>query len=87
MGPHNVRTRPSDTALWEWRQAVIDGDTANMRRNGSIILFNHAMEEVARYNFEQAWPSKWTGPALKADDNSVVVESIEIQVESLIRKT
>ncbi len=56
-----------------------------MRRNGSIVLFNHHMEEVALYNFEDAWPSKWTGPAVKADDNSVIVESIEIQIESLER--
>ncbi len=75
----------TDMSLWEWRKAVIDGDTAGMRRNGSIILYNHAMEEVARYNFTDAWPSKWTGPAAKADDNSVMVESIEIQIESLER--
>ncbi len=75
----------TDKALWEWRKAVIDGDTAGMRRNGSIVLFNHAGEETARYNFTDAWPSKWTGPAVKADDNSVVIESIEIQIESLER--
>ncbi len=75
----------TDKALWEWRKAVIDGDTAGMRRNGSIVLYNHAGEEKARYNFTSAWPSKWTGPSVKADDTSVVVESIEIQIESLER--
>ncbi len=75
----------SSLSLWEWRQAVIDGKTSEMRRNGSIILYGHNMEEKARYNFTQAWPSKWTGPAMKSDDNSVAVESIEIQVESLER--
>ena len=75
----------SDMELWNWRQSVIDGDTANMRRNGSLIMYNHNQEEVSRYNFEGAWPSKWTGPAAKAGDTAVAVEEIEIQYESLER--
>ena len=75
----------SDMALWEWRKAVIDGDTAGMRRNISLIMFNHAGEETIRYNFEEAWPSKWTGPDVKADDASVVIETLEIQYEFMER--
>ncbi len=75
----------TDMELWNWRKSVIDGDTAGMRRNGSIIMYNHEGEEVSRYNFSDAWPSKWTGPAAKADDTSVAVEEIEIQYESLER--
>ena len=75
----------SDMALWEWRKAVIDGDTAGMRRNCSLIMFNHSGEEMVRYNFEQAWPSKWTGPDVKADDSAVVIETLEIQYEYMER--
>ncbi len=75
----------SDMELWNWRQAVIEGDTPNMRRNGSLIMFNHNQEEVSRYNFFDAWPSKWTGPAGNAGDTAVAVEEIEIQYESLER--
>jgi phage tail-like protein len=75
----------SDMELWKWRQSVIDGDTDGMRRNGSIVMYNHNQEEVARYNFEEAWPSKWTGPAASADDTAVAVEELEIQYEFLER--
>ena len=75
----------SDMALWEWRKEVIDGNTAGMRRNISLIMFNHAGEEMIRYNFEQAWPSKWTGPDVKADDAAVVIEQLDIQYEFMER--
>jgi len=75
----------TDMEFWSWRKSVIDGDTDNMRRNCSLVMFNHAGEERARYNFEQAWPSKWTGPDVKADDSSVVIETLEIQYESMER--
>ena len=50
------------TELWDWRQDVVNGNV--LRRNGSIVVFdldNHT--EVARWNFVNAWPSKWEGPA------------------------
>ncbi len=75
----------SDMALWEWRKQVIEGKTGEMRRNCSLIMFNHAAEEVARYNFEQCWPSKWSGPDVKADDAAVVIEQLEIQYEFMER--
>ena len=75
----------SDMALWTWRKEVIDGGTGSMRRNISLVMFNHSSEEVARYNFERAWPSKWTGPDVKSDDASVVIETLEIQYESMER--
>src|SRR6266536_5187055 len=45
-------------SLWEWRKKVIDGDIDDARRHGSIVAKNSKMEEVARRNFENGWPSK-----------------------------
>lgn len=75
----------SDMAFWEWRQQAINEGAQAAHKNGSIVMFNQAYEEVARYNFTNAWPSKWTGPAASADDASVVFEEIEIQIESMER--
>ncbi len=75
----------TDMEFWNWRKAVIDGDTDGMRRNCSLVMYNHAGEEKLRYNFERAWPSKWTGPDVKSDDASVVIETLEIQYESMER--
>lgn len=74
-----------DTALWEWRQKVIDGDVGSARANGSIIMFNQSNEEVARFNFTNGWPSSWKGPDVNSEDQSVAVEEITITHEGLDR--
>jgi phage tail-like protein len=67
--------------LWKWRQTVIDGKAE--RRNGSIILLDETGAEKLRWNFVNAWPSKWTGPALNSTSNSVAIEALEITHEEL----
>jgi phage tail-like protein len=67
--------------LWKWRQTVLDGKT--VRKNGSIILLNEAGEERLRWNFMDAWPSKWTGPSLNSTSTAVAVETLELTHEEL----
>lgn len=64
------------TVLWDWYRKVVAGSTE--RKNGSIILLDHAGNEKWRWNFFQAFPLKWIGPDLKADSNTIAVESIEL---------
>jgi phage tail-like protein len=67
--------------LWRWRRTVIDG--AIVRKNGSIILLDNTGREKLRWNFFNAWPSKWTGPSLNASSTAVAVESLEITHEEV----
>lgn len=67
--------------LWKWHETVIDGKTE--RKNGSIVLMDETGEEKLRWNFKNAWPSKWTGPTLNATSNDVAVETLEITHEEL----
>jgi phage tail-like protein len=69
--------------LYDLHQAAIDG-TIN-RKNGSIILLDRAEQEVARWNFEQAWPAKWVGPSLTAEGNDVAIETLELAHEGIRR--
>jgi len=69
--------------LWKWRQTVIDGKTE--RRNGSIVLLDEAGAEKIRWNFTNAWPSKWTGPSLNATSTGVAVEVLELTHEEAKR--
>ena len=69
--------------LWKWRMTVVAGKTE--RKNGSIILRDETGTEKIRWNFMNAWPTKWTGPALNATSNAVAVESLEIAFEELVR--
>jgi phage tail-like protein len=38
-----------------------------------------------RWNFVNAWPTKWTGPSFNAMGNAVAIESLEIAHEELLR--
>lgn len=72
-------------ALWEWRKQVEDGDIDGARRDGSIVIKDSQKNEVARWNFESGWPSKWTGAELDAGANDVATEKVVITHEGLHR--
>jgi len=67
--------------LWKWRQTAIEGKTE--RKNGSIVLLNEAGVEKLRWNFVNAWPSKWTGPSFNSTGSSVAVETLELTHEEV----
>jgi phage tail-like protein len=69
--------------LWKWRLTVMQG--AAQRRNGSIVLLDDTGSERLRWNFFQAWPSKWTGPSFNATGNTVAVETLELTHEELVK--
>jgi len=71
--------------LWEWRKEVIDGEVDTARRNGSIVAYDSTGGEVARWNFESGWPSKWKGADFDAVTNEVATESVTITHEGLVR--
>jgi phage tail-like protein len=70
-----------DTALWDWRKAVMDGKT--QRRSGSVVLHNEAREPALRWNFREGWPSKLQGPSMNAKTNDVAIETLEIAHEGV----
>jgi phage tail-like protein len=67
--------------LWKWYRTVIDGKAE--RKNGSIVLLDDTGQEKIRWNFVNAWPSKWTGPTFNATSNQVAVETLEITHEEV----
>lgn len=73
----------ADRELWEWRQRAAEGRIE--RKNGSIILLDEQGEEKMRWNFSDAWPTKWTGPTFNAIGNDVAVEVLELVHEGIKR--
>jgi phage tail-like protein len=69
--------------LYDWHRAAING--AIERKNGSIILQDDLGDEQVRWNFFDAWPSKWAGPALNATGNAVAVETLTVTCEKVER--
>lgn len=75
----------SATDLWDWRREVEEGDIDAARRTGSIVLYDSKQVEVARWNFESGWPSKWKGADLNAGEDAIAIEEITITHEGLKR--
>jgi phage tail-like protein len=70
--------------LWKWRLSVIEGTF--LRKNGSIVLFDLTnKKEVVRWNFVNAWPSKWDGPSLSAKGNDIAIETLVLAHEGMAR--
>jgi len=48
------------------------------RKMVTVTLLNPLMMPVIVMNIEDAIPVKWTGPQMKADDNTVAVQTLEL---------
>jgi phage tail-like protein len=82
--PLTLKRGITDTdELWKWRQTVIDGKTE--RKNGSIVLLDDTGAEKIRWNFLNAWPTKWTGPSFNSTSTAIAIETLEITHEELKR--
>jgi len=73
--------------MWQWRKMIEDGKVNDARKNGSIIMYDEAFKEVARWNFVRGWPSKINGPTIQADSNAYGVEEMTIVHEGIVRET
>jgi phage tail-like protein len=72
-----------DTDLYDWHRDVIRGNIE--RKNGSIVVLDRKGEEVARWNFVRAWPTKWDGPDLNAEGNDIAIETLVLAHEGIER--
>lgn len=76
----------SNMDIWDWRDQIVQGKVDDARKNGSIVMFDQGGDEVARWNFENAWPLKVSGPSMKADSNEFGIEELVITHEGLYRE-
>ncbi len=64
------------TELWDWYRDVVQGKIK--RKNVSIVQYDLEGNEVMRWAFIGAYPVKWSGPAFKAGDNAITIETLEL---------
>lgn len=69
--------------LYDWYRDVVNGKIE--RKSGSIILLDLEGEEKVRWNFFEAWPTKWDGPDFTAKGNDVAIETLELAHERVER--
>jgi phage tail-like protein len=75
----------SSMDIWIWRQSVVEGKIDEARTNCSIVAFAQDNSEIARWNFENAWPSKVVGPEMDAGSTNYMIEDVTIVHEGVLR--
>lgn len=71
----------SGSTLWDWHYGFAVGK--GKRRDGVIVLMNSLHVPNNIWYFRRGLPTKYSGPALNASQNSVAVEGLEIAHEGL----
>lgn len=70
-------------AFVTWMKTVLEGKVE--RKTVVITLLDDAMGEVASWQLEKAWPTKYTAPDVNATSNEVAIESLELVCEGVSR--
>jgi phage tail-like protein len=65
----------------KWAMKLAQGTVE--KRNISVILYNVDGSVGSRWDFEKAYPVKWSGPNFKADDTAVAIETVEFAHEGM----
>lgn len=66
-----------------WMKDIQDGKAP--RKSVVITLMDDEMNEVASWQLEKAWPTKYTGTDMNATSNEVAIESLELVTEGVTR--
>jgi phage tail-like protein len=66
-----------DMKLLNWYMDVLKGDVKASRRYVMVVMYDVKHLPIVSWGFRDAYPVKWSGPRLKADDNTIAVEEIE----------
>lgn len=71
--------------LYNWRKQVIDKGAQGARRNLSLVLIDEAGDDKARWNVMEAWPTKYDASDFSAKGSDVVIESLDLVCEEVVR--
>ena len=71
--------------LYNWRKLVEDGKSKEARKNMAVIVLDEEGVPGVRWEFREAWPTKYDAPDLKATGNEIAVETLEIAHEGMKR--
>ena len=72
--------------LYNWRKQVEDGKMKDARKNVAIVGLDDEANPVTRWEFSQAWPTKYDAPDFNATGNEIAIETLEIAHEKMERK-
>lgn len=75
------RGMTSSNEFYNWLADVSSGNLK--RRHISVIMYDVEGNELMRWNFINAYPVKWIGPALRTHENAAAIETLELAHEGV----
>jgi phage tail-like protein len=71
--------------LYNWRKQVIERGAAKARKNLSLVLVDEEGSDKARWNAMDAWPTKYDCTDFSAKGAEVLIESLDLVCEEVVR--
>jgi phage tail-like protein len=78
-----TRGLTEDNSFDKWIKDSQFGKMADVRKGGSIIVYDYEGKEIKRYNLTNAWPKSLEIGTLKAGDTSVLTEKLVLTFERI----
>jgi phage tail-like protein len=75
----------SNLELYNWYKDIVDGKINSSRKTICVLLLDELGNEAARWDFGNAWPSKYDAPYMNATGNTIAIETLEIAHEGELR--
>jgi phage tail-like protein len=69
--------------LLNWYVDLAQGKIEDSERKVSVVMYDSLSEEVLRWNFQKAFPSKWSGPTFASANSQVAIETLELSYLSM----
>jgi phage tail-like protein len=91
--PGNVKTEnlvlrrgmTNSMTLWKWFADVEAGNWAKQLKEGSLVIYAQGGEEQARFNFQDAFPVRYSAADVSAQSNEMEIEELEMAIASFTR--
>jgi len=73
--------------LYNWFTLVTEkgSEGANVQKNISLVLMDAASEEKVRWNIINAWPIKYETTGLNAGSSEVMIDTLELTIDYIVR--
>ena len=73
----------SSGELLSWYMDVAQGKIDASKRKISVVMYDSLADEILRWNFENAFPTKWTGPSFDSAQSKIAIETLELAYQSI----
>lgn len=71
--------------FWLWHQLLALGAKPLLKCYVMVTMYNRAYEPLAQWSVERAWPSKISGPQIRADSSDIVIEEMTLTHGGVMR--